>query len=277
MMKRLVLCADDFGQSPEVSAGIIALAEQRRLTATSCLVTSDYWLQCAPLLKPYKNIIDIGLHFNLTEGRPLTTMQRLAPSGKFTGVKSVMLRSMLHQLSKAEIEQELTAQIEKFRDALGFLPEYIDGHQHIHQFPIIRSALLNVYKRFYPDKAAYLRIIRIDKPRTVKEIILRWFGSKELHQLIHAADIPHNRTFAGVYSLDSAQDFRSLMQKFLAVSKTRGIIMCHPGLVSNDVNDEIAETRVEEFNYLASQNFMTDCQQAQVELVRFQQCEQPSA
>lgn len=277
MMKRLVLCADDFGQSPEISAGIIALAEQRRVTATSCLVTTDCWAQCAPLLKPYRNIIDIGLHFNLTEGHPLTSMPQLAPHSKFTGLTSVMLRSLVRQLSQTEIEQELTAQIEKFREAMGFLPDYIDGHQHIHQFPIIRTALLNVYQRVYPDKTAYLRIVRIDKPRTLKEIILRWFGSRELHALIHAANIPHNRTFAGLYGLDPAQDFRPLMQKFLAQSKTRGIIMCHPGLVGKDEKDAIAETRVKEFTYLASDDFKIDCQQAQVELVRLQECEQPVA
>ncbi|MBX9705849.1 MAG: ChbG/HpnK family deacetylase [Gammaproteobacteria bacterium] len=273
MTKRVVMCADDFGQSPEISAGIIALIEQQRVTATSCIVTSNHWMQCAPLLKSYKNTVDLGLHFNLTEGQPLTAMPRLAPQGKFPGLKPLILLSSLRQISIAEIEQELTAQIEKFRDTVGCLPDYIDGHQQVHQFPIIRSALLNVYKRFYPDKTAYIRIVRIDKPRTIKEMILRWLGSKELHQLVHAEDIPHNRTFAGVYSLKSTKDFRTLMQKFLAESKTRGIIMCHPGLAGNDEHDEIAETRIKEFAYLASHDFIADCQQAQVELVRLQQCE----
>ena len=37
-------------------------------------------------------------------------------------------------------------------DHLGFAPDFIDGHQHIQQLPIIRDAILDVYLKFFPKK-----------------------------------------------------------------------------------------------------------------------------
>src|SRR5580693_851904 len=116
-MKYIILCADDYGQTCAISQAIIDLLKSRRLTAISCMVTSSGWPLHAPWLIPYKNQVDIGLHFNLTEGKgPLSLL---------------LLKSHLRQLHKHTIRAELNTQLDQFISAMGVLPDFIDGHQHV--------------------------------------------------------------------------------------------------------------------------------------------------
>ena len=68
----LAVCADDFGLTPGISAGIARLAHTGRLTAISCLTNGADWASAAPLLDGLPTSVDVGLHLNFTEGRPLS-------------------------------------------------------------------------------------------------------------------------------------------------------------------------------------------------------------
>ena len=76
MTKRIVLCADDYGQAPAISDGIIELLKDQRLSAVSCMTNTPDWPIYAKNLLPFRLERDIGLHFNLTEGKPLSEQFR---------------------------------------------------------------------------------------------------------------------------------------------------------------------------------------------------------
>jgi predicted glycoside hydrolase/deacetylase ChbG (UPF0249 family) len=143
-MKRIVLCADDYGQAPAINAGILALVARKRLSAVSCMVNTPYWNQAARELLPYQANLDIGLHFNLTEGAPLSAEYQAKYGDKFFGLSKTMLKAFLLQLDSRVIAAECLAQIDAFVAATGFLPHFIDGHQHVQHLPVVRRALLNV-------------------------------------------------------------------------------------------------------------------------------------
>ena len=67
----IILCADDYGISGGVSRGILELCEAGRLSATSAMVTFERWQQDAARLGPIRATTALGLHLNLTLGRPL--------------------------------------------------------------------------------------------------------------------------------------------------------------------------------------------------------------
>src|SRR5262249_759423 len=75
----VILCADDFGMAPGISEAILSLAEGRRLSATSALVTGPLWPRYGPMIARLRNRVAVGLHINLSFGRPLGAMPRLAP------------------------------------------------------------------------------------------------------------------------------------------------------------------------------------------------------
>ena len=73
-------CADDFALSPGVSRGILEAVAAGRLTATS-VMTSSSGRRGACCFRLSEGAVDIGLHFNLTLGPPLSAMAKFAPSG----------------------------------------------------------------------------------------------------------------------------------------------------------------------------------------------------
>jgi len=73
-VRRLSVCADDYGQGPSIDRGILALAGQGRITALSCLTTPLRWAEAGLALTDCPAAV--GLHFNLTEGEPLSPALR---------------------------------------------------------------------------------------------------------------------------------------------------------------------------------------------------------
>lgn len=265
MMRRIVLCADDYGQGLAISRGILDLVERGRLSATSCLVTAPCWDEHAAWLTPFQGKIDIGLHFNLTEGEPLSPVYRAAHGNHFFTVNTVLKRAFLRQLDRKAIVAECHAQLDRFLEGMGRLPDFIDGHQHVHQFPVIRDAVIEVYEARLPQQQAYVRLVNhqvgLGNP---KKMIIYLSGTKAFKKLLEQHQIPHNPTFSGIYSFAKIGDYSLYFQRFLEEVGDNGVIMCHPGRASKDSQDVIAAARYKEYLYFSGDQFLQDCQQHQV-------------
>ncbi len=274
MKKRIVLCADDYGQALAISQGIIHLIQHNRLSATSCMVNTLYWFEHAKWLMPYQAQIDIGLHFNLTTGQPLSREYAERHGDRFFKLPILLSKAFLRQLNGPAIEAECHAQLDAFQDAMGFLPRHIDGHQHIHQFPIIREALMRVYEKRLREHHAYVRLVNEsikirDLFYEIKKIVIHATGTQALKRLLVKHQIPYNQTFAGVYAFAKADHYTQLFPSFLSKIGDKGLILCHPGLASSEASDEIANARYAEYQYLASSQFLDDCKAGGVVLERF--------
>lgn len=258
-VKTITLCADDFGLSPGISEGIIHLINRDRINATTCMVNSTYWNEHASTLKSLVHKTQIGLHFSLTDVDPA-----IAPRYEHIDlIKNAYLRN----LDRQTIEKEWFLQIEKFEKAMGKLPDFIDGHQHIHQLPIIREALISVYKKIFPKKNCWIRI-PVMKPITLKSYIIAKTGSKALKKALLQEFIPFNISFSGIYSFSKARDYPHFCQQFLKNIEHEGLIMCHPG-ITNNKGDVMALARQREFHYFNSDAFLKDCQKYSVALKPF--------
>lgn len=259
MKKHIVLCADDYGQEPVISQGILALLKRQRLSAVSCMVSASYWHEHATLLAPYQKQVDIGLHFNLTEGK--------------TALPVVLLQALLRRLDVATISAELNRQLDLFISEMGCLPDFIDGHQHVHQFPVVRDALLRVYETRFKDHKPYIRLINSklkigDMINDVKKIIVQTMGTRALRSALIQYDIPFNSSFSGMYSFSTTQPYSRIFPTFLKEIDDRGLIMCHPGLGSS-TTDPIVKARNNEYEYFVSSQFSEDCLAYGVTIERF--------
>lgn len=275
MKKRIVLCADDYGQALAISKAIIMLVQQKRITATSCLVNSPHWPEHAGWLLPFKDQIDIGLHFNLTQGQALSREFQTAYGASFSPLSKVLVRSLTQQFQHEIIVAELEAQLDAFQKALGFLPDYLDGHQHVHQFPVIRNALLEVYEKHLRSPNAYVRSVNMplkasDVWRDFKKVVIQLTGGATFSNLLTVRQIPHNRVFSGIYSFNPSQPYPDQFRHFLATIADGGLIMCHPGLEATTGQDPIEEARFNEFQYFSSEQFLKDCEIENITLTRFQ-------
>jgi predicted glycoside hydrolase/deacetylase ChbG (UPF0249 family) len=275
MTKRIVLCADDYGQAPEVSQGIITLGKYGRLSATSCLVNSEYWLEHAKWLIPLKPQLELGLHFNLTEGKAISPVFIAKYGENLLPLPQLLRKAMLRQLDRQAVEAEFLAQVARFKEGVDAAPDFIDGHQHVHQFPVIRDVWMSAYeKAFKHMQKPYVRSVlpainAMDFLTNFKKIIIYCLGAKALKSLLHTHEIPHNTSFAGIYSFNQAAQYRDLFIGFLKASENGGLIMCHPGLLSENSADPIAKARYAEYQYFFGDHFLYDCHQQEVTLGRF--------
>ena len=288
MTTPIFLCADDYALTPGISRGIRELAQAGRLSATSVMTVSPYWetegnllTSCEPNVSGTfaggaRQPLSIGLHFTLTDYKPLTNMYDLAPSGRFPALGSLLRTALSKKLDPDEIAGELMAQIDRFEAVMGMPPAYIDGHHHVHQLPIIRDIVIEITKdRLGPTtfvrtcNEPLIAILRrgVAVPRAALISLLgRTFARQARHQGLRG-----NRGFRGVRNFDPKEDVAHLFEAYLTRPEPKMMIMCHPGFDEPvpDVDDEIHARRPEELAFLASDAFARLMKEKDVELVPF--------
>ena len=257
----IILCADDFGLNSGVSRGILKLVQLDRLSAVSCMVNMTDFNQSAEALSAIKKKIQIGLHFNLTEGYLLSERDRPCFS-----LNELLIKSHLGLINPSLIAKEFNAQLDHFIFMMGRMPDFIDGHQHVHQFPKIRQVILSLYEERLRAHEVYIRSTypAVTLPQfNLKGNILAVTGGKKLQAELKKLTISHNPFFSGVYDFSDNSDYRFLFRQWLALLPADALIMCHPGEQSTD-SDPIAHTREAELNYFLSDEFLKDCREFRI-------------
>lgn len=150
-MKNLIVCADDYAISPKVSLAIRNLLKLRKINATSAMTISKFWPEQAKYLHEYSASADLGLHITLTDFKPLTSMSKFAANDKLPALKKLLLWSMFGKLPLQEIKLEIKAQLDSYVAYMGQLPDYLDGHQHVHILPQIRNLIIEIYNEYYKN------------------------------------------------------------------------------------------------------------------------------
>ena len=267
-VRTLGLCADDFGLAPGISAGIARLAQAQRLTAVSCITNSPHWEASAPLLATLPASVDTGLHINLTEGRPLSArLAKLWP--RLPALPILIVRAHLGLLPRAELRSEVHAQLAAFRAATGVAPRYIDGHQHVHHLPVLRSIILDMVEHVQPLPALRNTGRVLGPGSAIKRWLIENTGGRALARELAQRVLLHNPALLGAYDFVDP-DYRALMQGWLAeLPREGGLVFCHPGdKAAGDPPDAIAAARVRELAYLGSDAFAQDLAAAKVKLGR---------
>lgn len=145
-MKRLIINADDFGLTDSVNRGIIECHRAGTVTSTTLMVNGRAGREAAAMAAANPSLA-VGLHLNLTSGRPVSPPRAvpslLGENGGFPGYKRAVLRLTTGTARRRELETEVAAQIEKCV-AMGVAPTHIDSHRHLHAHPRLASVLAEV-------------------------------------------------------------------------------------------------------------------------------------
>lgn len=142
MTRRLIVNADDFGLTPAVTAGILEARRGGIVTSASALVTAD--LDRASVQKALDDGLGLGLHVNLTLGRPLSRGRSLV------GDDGRLIRDARRAAARAaprEVEREIDAQIEKFLALARRAPTHLDSHHHVGLEAPVTEILLAAARR----------------------------------------------------------------------------------------------------------------------------------
>jgi predicted glycoside hydrolase/deacetylase ChbG (UPF0249 family) len=261
----LTLCADDFGLSRAISTGIAGLARAGRLSALSCITNAPHWRAAAPLLRGLPAGVTIGLHFNLTEGVPLSAeLKREWP--QLPSLPKLLALSHLRRLPLHALRREWQAQTDAFAQATGHAPQMVDGHQHVHHLPGLRAIVLDGIAPLAPRPAVRNTGRLLGPGFGFKRLVIARTGGRALQRDLQRLGLRHNASLLGAYDF-ATTDYRGLMQGWLAqLPREGGLLFCHPADVGGDDADPIGAAREREHLYLASDAFAQDLAAAQVTL-----------
>jgi predicted glycoside hydrolase/deacetylase ChbG (UPF0249 family) len=172
---RLVaLHADDLGMNPAVTDGIFQAFQQGLLTSTSLLSNApdaaralERWRRLEadraegnlPSLARRRRLhdplqpFDLGIHLNLTQGRPLTAgrypAELLDARGCFPGIFSLFRRLRKGGAAMAAaVQDELACQVQFMLDR-GRRPTHLNGHQYIEMLPVVGPMVESLLETFH--------------------------------------------------------------------------------------------------------------------------------
>lgn len=262
---RIGICADDFGLHESVNDAVLQLQQSRRLSAVSCLVDGPAWPDGARSLRDTH--IDVGLHLNFTE--------RL-PGALFTlPLRSLVVRAYLRLLDYWEVRTSIEQQLCRFEEAMGRPPDFVDGHQHVHQLPIIRDALLSVLVGRYSSRP-WLRsttlgshpVGRAHSRDRLKARTIALLGSESLKRTARRLDFPMNRALLGVYGFTpDAGAYEACLGQWFSAASDSDLLMCHPASAAVP-SDPIAAARLREFEVLSGDVFEQHRREQRIAVVR---------
>ncbi len=261
--RRIWLCADDYGLAPGVNAAIRELILRGRLNATSVMTAAPH---CGPeevaalnTLNSGKSRAALGLHVTLTAPfAPLSQGFQPLRNGAFLPVNDMLKRAVARRLKVEPLTIEIASQLRAFIDRFGRLPDFIDGHQHVHLFPQVRDAFFKVVSEAAPG--VWVRQCGRARPHwrlhDHKSLVLDML-SLAFRRAARRRGIATNPAFAGAYAFTPKADYAKLFARFLKGLPDGGLIMCHPGFVDAELErlDTLTHLREREFAYFNSDAF----------------------
>ncbi|HBT63382.1 MAG TPA: hypothetical protein DEB10_01810 [Ruminococcaceae bacterium] len=205
---KLIINADDFGLTNGVTYGIYDAVKNGIATSTTMMINTPGTKLAAGIIKSDKNL-KVGLHLNLSLGKPLTSCESLVDeNGCF--IKPKILKSD-ERYDEQEVYDEFEAQYAAFIALTGKKPTHMDSHLYLHQiFPKVERQAKRLSEKF--------------------EIPLRKYDTKY---------------YSGVYFEDRfklAKDesfilLKSKFKKLVAENSGKEVIelMAHPGYLDKEI------------------------------------------
>jgi predicted glycoside hydrolase/deacetylase ChbG (UPF0249 family) len=244
--------ADDFGMTPAQVEHILDCRTQGCLTGVSAMPNAPYLPQAMERLSG-DEALTVAVHLNFTEGlclsKPETVPLLAQADGRFYPSFFRLFALSLgprRRALKAQLKQEITAQIEAVRPLLGSRPLRLDGHQHVQMIPVVMSAIQEVvaergycvaYLRYSQEPVGpYLRHLslwRDYKPvNWVKNLVLQVFSWWD-RRYMRAMGLERNMVMGLVISGNLEYRLvRVLLPEFEKIAQRRGVdleLVMHPG------------------------------------------------
>jgi predicted glycoside hydrolase/deacetylase ChbG (UPF0249 family) len=127
--QRLIVNADDFGQSHGVNRGIVQAREQGIVTSASLMVR---WPDAGHAASYATSTgLDLGLHIDLGEW-------------KFQDDEWQPVYERVDLDDHEAVLREVRRQAQDFVDLVGRPPTHVDSHQHVHRRPVVLAAVEEV-------------------------------------------------------------------------------------------------------------------------------------
>jgi chitin disaccharide deacetylase len=249
-MRRLIVNADDFGWSDEVTRGILQAHAVGILTSTTVMMNLPGAAAAIDLARREAPRLGVGIHLNLTEGEPAAPRDKVAAildkEGRLHRSPTVLFRLVrTRPEARAAVETELRTQLQRARDC-GLAPSHLDSHKHVHLYPRLLPGVLTLAKEFGVPAVRTTPEMRpaglakwlpadwglMDRFRqAINAIVLRRWGLAAQDE-VRAAGLATTDWFFGVRATGGIS--AEVIELMLATAPDgTGELMTHPGLAES--------------------------------------------
>ncbi|MGH7097226.1 MAG: hopanoid biosynthesis-associated protein HpnK [Stellaceae bacterium] len=145
-MKRLIVCADDFGLNPAVNKAVEEAHRHGVLSTASLMVGGPAAADAVACARRLPGLA-VGLHLVLVDGRPVLARAGtglVRANGEFDrNLGRAALRIALRPAVRRQLAREIRAQFEAFR-ATGLALDHVNAHKHMHLHPTIARLVVEI-------------------------------------------------------------------------------------------------------------------------------------
>lgn len=229
--KKLIINADDFGRSPEISTAIERAAQTGLLGGVSVLANGECWEQAVSFLLNTPNL-SAGVHLNVVELRPISAAPEVAiltgKDGKFLGLAGLLTRwAVLPFAVSRAVAIEWRAQIERIT-RWGVCVTHMDSHQHVHAFPPAYRLAVGLCKEYSIPAIRHPRENNNRRSRLISSVALQT-SLAIARGLSRTPGLRHNDHFLG-FKRAGAYGLEELIDDLRMISNGLTEVALHPSL-----------------------------------------------
>ncbi|MCA9934788.1 MAG: ChbG/HpnK family deacetylase [Anaerolineales bacterium] len=269
----IIINGDDFGLSSGTNQAIKNLHQQGKMSSASILANMP-WSEDAFAYASTAVTLPVGIHLNLTTGRPLLPAAQVptlvTSDGQFYDMPAFLSRFFSGRVQRAEIRAELNAQIQACLDS-GLHPRHMDSHMHFHAVPALNDLISRLATHYgintvrNPNLSAFvippLRSRLVDGPLRKSGVNMLRSTENILARRNVILNGPANRTDHMLYlrwcvegDSDTQAAFRACIDRM--ENQTLEII-AHPAIVDEELiqHSNYVDGRQQELEFLSSEQF----------------------
>ena len=230
-MPKLIFNADDLGLSQGVNLGIVECYKNGVVNSASLLTNTPFFEQAVALIKQHQ-LPNIGLHFNLTEFKPVLNTHKTIVDSTGQFIRTITNN---HSIDLTEVAAELEAQYQKAVAAKVAITHF-DSHHHVHMNELLRKVFVKMAQKHQLPLRKTANLYR----NPIKKLRYYWLYKNQPF---------YSKSFSSVFYDDKAT--LQTLQNLIHNAKGTLEIMCHPGY-DDALNGEYNVQRVAEIKILTS-------------------------
>jgi predicted glycoside hydrolase/deacetylase ChbG (UPF0249 family) len=251
--KVLLFQADDLGYDSDTNQRIVSSFKQGPIGGASLMVNRGEASE-EGAEKAKEEGIPVGLHFNVTEGSPLSEVPSLVDgSNRFFPPARFLFRLRQGLIKPQDLKRECRAQIEKFL-SWGFEPWRFDSHNHAHVMPGAFPVISPIIKEY---GFRYVRCPREEKENFFRalpqmgramEILFLSLWADALSTYLKEQGFKTSENFAGILEQEPNFSLNNLRKMLKRLKPGFTEIMVHPGhrgemevLISDELQGAIGD------------------------------------
>ena len=261
-MQKIITTADDYGMCEVVDKAIDAGIENGFITTTNVMVNMESLHNAKNLRERYPHI-SIGIHWNVTTGKPISQPEEIPSlvdsNGEFWKISEFKRRYSKGLIFEAELEKELEAQYSVFEQVCG-KADYWNTHEnsslHLKSFKIFAGiakrhniGATRTFQRVYFDK------FNLGLKREIREFLVKNFFQIWFNKIRESFIMP----VARVVSFDkiSKTEDDVLLNALKKDGRDYIEVVFHPALISNSPYfGNISTERVKEYKFVSSKEVL---------------------